>query len=524
MAVRVADQKRVKGTVTTANIAATHPEYKKYTEKWAKCRACDQGEDAVKAAGDKYLPRLTKQSQEDYEAYKKRASFYAATSRTVSGLVGIMFRKDPEFDSTLSETAKEKFLPNAGGTQESFNNFAEVCAHNIVLTSRGGVLVDFPDEVDASAFPYWTHYPETCVCNWRVETVDGEPNVTTLVVLRETHDELLDDGFTHEEKTYYRVLELLRSKSDSDRFYVSQTLWEQVKDPVASGSSGTSGAAKKNVKFRLVKDEVYMNAIGRFISRIPFVFLGAKGNTSTISKPPVLDIANVNLSHYRNSADLEHGRHFTALPTPWAAGFKVDSGEGLYIGSQKAWVSESPNATCGFLEYTGQGLGALERALESKESQMAVLGARMLEEPKRAVESADTHKQRGMGEQSVTAALADALEESLQSLLDITHQMQPLATNSSVAPKVTLNKDFGAHDMSPEVLRILMDSVQQGLLSYPTLFHNLRKAELLPEGLTVEQELDFIKQYIPGLLQLMSGAPASEDEDEGNDEDESGNQ
>ena len=53
------------------------------------------GEDAVKAAGAKYLPRLDGQTEEDYLAYQSRACFTNATRRAADAFVGLVFRKAP---------------------------------------------------------------------------------------------------------------------------------------------------------------------------------------------------------------------------------------------------------------------------------------------------------------------------------------------------------------------------------------------------------------------------------------------
>jgi hypothetical protein len=45
------------------------------------------GEDAVKAAGERYLSRLDSQNDEEYAAYKNRALFFNATSPTTAVLV-----------------------------------------------------------------------------------------------------------------------------------------------------------------------------------------------------------------------------------------------------------------------------------------------------------------------------------------------------------------------------------------------------------------------------------------------------
>jgi hypothetical protein len=53
------------------------------------------GEDAVKAGGEKYLPRLDSQADDDFKAYKQRAAFFNATARTADGFLGLIFRRDP---------------------------------------------------------------------------------------------------------------------------------------------------------------------------------------------------------------------------------------------------------------------------------------------------------------------------------------------------------------------------------------------------------------------------------------------
>jgi hypothetical protein len=91
---------------------------------------------------------------------------------------------------------------------------------------------------------------------------------------------------------------------------------------------------------------------------------GLRGRHSLphVDKLPLADIIAVNLDHYRLDADYKHGLHFTALPTAWVSGF--DKAVTLRIGSSAAWVAETPGATAGFLEFTGQGLTTFERAMD----------------------------------------------------------------------------------------------------------------------------------------------------------------
>ena len=68
-------------------VNSQHPEYKARAEDWIKCRDAFEGQSAIKAAGVKYLPKLSEQTIDDYNAYKTRALFYSITSKTISALV-----------------------------------------------------------------------------------------------------------------------------------------------------------------------------------------------------------------------------------------------------------------------------------------------------------------------------------------------------------------------------------------------------------------------------------------------------
>ena len=61
-------------------VETTHPSYDENLPAWLRARDVLAGEDAVKAGGVRYLPRLDSQTDDEYAAYKERASFFNATS------------------------------------------------------------------------------------------------------------------------------------------------------------------------------------------------------------------------------------------------------------------------------------------------------------------------------------------------------------------------------------------------------------------------------------------------------------
>src|SRR5436190_23449485 len=76
-------------------VNSTHPDYDAALPDWLRARDVLAGEDAVKSAGEKYLARLDSQTDEEFLAYRKRASFFNATARSAEGFIGLIFRRPP---------------------------------------------------------------------------------------------------------------------------------------------------------------------------------------------------------------------------------------------------------------------------------------------------------------------------------------------------------------------------------------------------------------------------------------------
>ena len=478
-------------------INSEHPEYKANVDKWKKCRTVIEGEDAVKAAGVTYLPLLNLDDNQDtvYKGYKDRACFYAATGRTAEGLVGLINRKKPTVSSEWPKS-KEMFLERVTKNKIDFESFANKVTFEVMGTGRYGILLDTVENAPAGTLPYWAPYCAESIINWRTRINEKGEEVLTLLVLKEiTYVEDSEDPYVLKEQTQYRKLYI------KDNVYI-QEMWKK----------NESANAKTGEQFVLEGNQVIPKIAGKKMDFIPFVFFNSVDASSTITKPPLLDIANLNLSHYRNSADLEHGRHYTGLPTPWAAGFDIKEGQSLTIGSSNAWVSDNPQATTGYLEFTGQGLQTLEKALEHKEGQMAILGARMLEAPKKAVEAEGTHKIRHSGEKSVLAVLATAVEAGFTNALRMTLLWAGEKDSKVMAE---FNKDYSVFEITPDMLNALMGMVQMGKMSFDTLFWNMKRGEIIPEERDVEDEIKLIEE---SPLRLTDGEDDLDDDLEDEDD------
>lgn len=499
-------------------VDTTHPDYDATIELQEKCRTVSRGEERVKEAGDRFLPRLSDQSAASYDAYRNRAMFYNATARTIDGLRGAIMRKAPivEFPA-----AHVDMLTRVGGADEPLLELLSKAAGEVLTVGRHGVLVDAtPAEVDEEGvvlgdgqpLPYVTCYEAESIINWR-ERMVGDRRVLELVVLQEENPVETGDEFEHETETQWRVLrlDLLEHPLTGEESAVySQTLYRRVEEKDAQGNP--------TEVFEEISRHIPRRAGGKVLDFIPFVFVNPGSTTPAMEDPPLLDLVNVNLSHYRTLADLEHGRHFTALPTVVLTGVDgSDKSKGRrHIGGSSAWELENPNAKAFFLEFSGQGLGHLAKAQQEKQELMAVLGARMLEQQKNQVEAAAAIQLRQSGETSALSDLAQNLGRAYTKALRwLAMWMGISETGEDVS--VELNQDYSVATISPEFGNWLMGQVQGGLMSWETYYWNLEQGEVYPEGHTMEEERDKI---ILGGPMPAPPRPAQEEEEDEDEEQE----
>lgn len=438
-------------------IDTRHPDYTARQGQWQRTTDCYEGSDAVKERKETYLPKLSGMDQKEYDAYVTRALFFGAMMRTVQGLVGALVRKEPDVEVP---SQMKDWLDSITNTGLSLTELVKAVGTSILLTNRCGLLVDRPEEEEGR--PYIALYDALSITNWL--------STPRRIVLMEPYNESKPgDPYVQTRAMQYRELRL-------DQGVYTQAIWRK---PASTAPSPNPNAKQEYV----ISREITPTRRGEQLSDIPFVFLTAQGVSEAIEKAPLLDMADVNLSHFSNSADLEHGRHFTALPTPWVSGLKPDTGE-LRIGSGTAWLLPDPQSRAGYLEFSGTGLGTISAGMKDKEEMMAVLGARLLMQQRTQVETAETARIHQSGDMSAMSGLAVAIERGVQRALEV------MATWEGFSGKVSvkINRDFIDTMLDAPSLTALLSTWQAGGISLDTFLWNLKQGELLPPDTEIEDE------------------------------------
>lgn len=475
-----------------------HPEYTKYKPLWQRVLDCLEGSDAVKAGG--YVPMLeafradTRNGTARMQAYVNRGVFSNALDRTASALIGSIFRKPPEYE------VPDRLIPrmdNINGAGDPIFTFAKHVVLHVLTLGRFGLFIDWPEDGE-DLIPFMTGYDALAIRSWRTRSVGGRPKLDQ-VILYEEVSVPARDGFGSEIEPQYRVLELDESGRYIQRLFTKQNV------PDGRRTTRRGGAEVSQWVERIIESKPDK---GKPIDYIPFIFLSPHNLRESVSKPPFLDLADENLAHFRGSVALEHGRFYTAHGTPVITGYaKPEDDDPWDYGPENIWFIPEPAAKATILQFSGDGLSFLENGQAQKERHMAYLGARLMDDQKRAVEAAETHQIRQSSEHGTLAGTANSVSLGFEWCLD------RMAEWSRAPAKCTfrLNTDFYDQPFDPALMEKAMGAVQAGLYPMSAWLWFLKEGELLPPDMTTEDAQSELDQQGPLLTARNMTLPEEDD-------------
>lgn len=409
------------------SVVSHHPDYDIYLPVWQKIRDTLAGSRVVKDKGTTYLPALSGQTDAEYVAYKTRANYVNLSAKVLQSLVGQMTKRPP-----ITENVPDEYVNSLTNHGESIYESTAVLSEELIAFGRVGLFVDFvANRARVSMFK------TEDIVDWYYDTLTATLMMVTLrESLREGNDYI---------DVYYKLY------INDDGVYAVDTFFDNDTD-VITRIPTKDGAPMRD---------------------IPFYMLTPKGMKFNIEKAPFEDIAEINLSHYRTSADLEQGRHFVALPTPVVSGVSEDSE--MRIGSTTAWVLPDKDARAYYLEFQGQGLTSLERALSEKQSQIAMFSARIIESTTRGSEAAETVRLRYASEAATLAGMASVIERALNKVVEKVLWWSEDLTGSSV----TIVKDFLSTKLTAAEITSITNSYLEGAIDRETFINYLVRGDVI---------------------------------------------
>lgn len=453
--------------------------HKKYDDnifKWRLVRDCCEGSTAIKKGrrasatssatlnsepGSLYLPvpnanDNSAENRERYRQYLTRANFVNFTGHTKEALSGMVFLKDPvyELPGTIEEMAED-----VNGQGETLESVIKRSLDEVLTTGRQGLLVDYPElppgltrAQTQDITPYFTFYTAESVINWKAKRVNGR-SVLCMVVLKEEVQEPIDQ-FSAECKDQFRVLTL-----NDDGVYIQQ-LYNQDGELLIIDEDGNT-------------DIVPRTSTGGVWYEIPFIFIGSVNNDAMPDKAPLYDLAEVNIAHYRNSADYEESCFLVGQPTPVISGLtqswveEVLNGR-VEIGSRAA-IALPEGGSAMLLQAAPNQLPAV--AMESKEKQMIQIGAKIITDSGQA-ETAEAAKIRFAGQNSKLSTVVTNIKEAYKKGFEWAIMFAGGAGDTDI----DINREYYDKSIDPALIMAKIQLMDRGVISVADIRHYLRKA------------------------------------------------
>lgn len=447
-----------------------HRDYVANKTKWTRIKDCLAGQDAIKSKKTTYLPKPNPDDTSDandtrYKNYLDRAVFFNVAKRTLDSLVGTAFRKFPTLEAEGILQYVEKDINGVG---ISIYQQSQRVLQNTLAYGRCGLLVDYPQTQDSVSLADMQSgnvranclfYDAACIINWQCMQMGGK-TVLSMVVLKEDYES--KDGFESEIIQRYRVLLL-------DEGVYTVQIWEEVEDsqPV------------------LVDEYVPRMSNGSTWSEIPFTFVGSMNNDFMVDESPMYGLVEINLAHYRNSADYEDSVFIIGQPQPYITGLNEHWAEyletkGVYFGSRSP-LPLPEGSTFGIAQ-AGENV-LVKDAMTDKERQMVALGARLLDKGG-AVKTA-TEAQGDL--EAETSILALCVSNVNEAYARVSEWMSMFMGQGSF--EYEIQGDFVDFTMDAQKITALVAAWVQGALPRSDLWSNFRRAGLIEDTKT-DEELD----------------------------------
>jgi hypothetical protein len=304
------------------------------------------------------------------------------------------------------------------------------------------------------------------VVNWKTDAVNGR-KLLTKIVLAENYSVAADE-FEHDTDVQYRVLRL-RQEGYSQQIYRDEEPYTEEFFPTKSD--------------------------GTRWTEIPAMFVGAKNNDATIDDAPMADIAEVNIAHYRNSADYEESCFIVGQPTLFvttslsAEQWEESNPDGIKLGSRAGHLlGESGSAT--LLQPNANSL-VLE-AMKAKESQMVAIGARIITD-RGSNETAEGARIRFASENSVLGDIVGNLSQALQKCIMWCGEFMGVSEESMVR----INKEFYDKSVDPQLIMSMIQLMDRQIISDQDIFDRLRSAGIIEGDRTLEDVQDELEDLPP---------------------------
>ena len=393
----------------------------------------------------RYLPQEPRELDESYDNRLARSvcpPFYLRLERM---LAGMLTRKPVRLNDTADPIREHLFNVDLQGND--LNVWTYETTRKMVRYGHVGVLVDAPTS-GQSGRPYWVTYTPRDILGYRTEMVDGEVKLTQL--------------------------RLQEKVSVPDGLY-----GEKIIDQIRLLTRGGFEIHQKGKNNLFVKVDEGTTSL----SEIPFSVAYANRLNLLESRPPMSDIAELNLKAYQIQSDLDNQLHISAVPMLAFYGFPQSSEE-VTAGPGEA-IAFPADGRAEYIEPAGRSYDAQFKRLDVLSNQINELGLAAVLGQKLSAETAEAKRiDRSQGDSTMMV-----VAQQMQDMIDNCLQFHGQYINAE-AGSCFVNRDFLSQRLEPQEIQALLQLYTSGSITQETLLKQLHEGEVLGDEFDVEEEIE----------------------------------
>ena len=404
-----------------------------------------QGTYGMRRKHRRYLPQEPRELDESYDNRLARSVCPPYYQRLERLLAGMLTRKPVRLVDTSDTITEQLFDVDLNGND--LNVWTYETARKMVRYGHIGTLVDAPAD---GGRPYWVNYTPRQILGWRTETNEGKQQLT---MLRLQELASVPDGLYGE-----KVVQQVRVLTPGE-YQIHQ-----------KGDKGD---------FQIVDE-------GRTsLSEIPFSIAYSNRIGFMESRPPLEDIAELNLKTYQIQSDLDNQLHISAVPMLAFYGFP-SSAEEVSAGPGEA-IAFPAEGRAEYIEPGGTSYEYQFKRLEQLAAQINELGLSAVLGQKLTAETAEAKRiNRSQGD-STMMVIAQNMQDMIDNCLQF--HAQYLGQNEA-AGSCHVNRDFMGTRLDPQEINSLLQLYTAGTITQETLLQQLSDGEVLGDDFDVDEELE----------------------------------
>ena len=340
--------------------------YTAMLERWDLPRDLLGGTKTMRARGQRWLPKLPAEEDEQYEFRRSRSVLFNAFKRTVRQLSNRPFAEPVKVRGFEDlDAVYQEMVYDVDRCGSDLTCFAKRVFEDMIVYGLSHVLVDYPktsagvpgappvtmaQEAAEGIRPYFVHIPAFNLFYWRREK-DQANGQDVLVEVRWSEECVeVKPGTKYAEETVRYV-----------NVYTTDSWerWRLTKDKDEQG---------RNMYVLVAQGP---NTLGK----VPVVTFYTDEVHGGIAEVPLQELCDKNLEHFQSASDQRNILTFVRCGVLMFTGLSdAEMQNKVIVGPNRVWKSKNVNANARYVEHTGSGIQAGERDLDNIKQEMEILG------------------------------------------------------------------------------------------------------------------------------------------------------